>query len=262
MKPIFICIILILGKSVYCQDYNTSIKRIDNDFTTYFDKESPKEINPKEVSERFKSIVKNSTSIDERKIFFSFKINVNTKIDIYALNVKTRSQNYCYLIAYDKSTKNVSFDTIRINMKWASNSESGFKDKLLKFPLLEIYQENGKYMLTIRERVHNGNTYNALIKKIFSLKVDLSFDLKLCFEEKSITFDGQVINRVIKNNAIFIYKDDVNSMCELLGKIEVDIENKKIVKKECNNSEYCEILYTCSGEDDELFLKYGYKSLY
>ncbi len=261
MKVFNIIILSLMTNLVFSQDFEKSIVRNDNDYVTYIDNESLKEFNPKKVKEMFKLKIKQIKGNTKRVKFYSYKININENIDIYALIVDCNFTNDCYIIAYDKFKQTITINPVKLNIKWANNNESGFKDKLLCFPLLDIQKADNKYTISIKERFHNGNTYNAVINKIYILKDDLSFDLKFCYEETALTFDGKNIKRVLNDNNIYVYKQG-KSVLEYLGKIQIDVEAKKIIKKECVKDEFCEILFTCSGEDEENILKNGFEIKY
>lgn len=261
MRVFNIVVLSLMTNIVFSQDFEKSIVRNDNDYVTYNDSESLKEFNPKKVKELFKLTIKQIKRNSERVKFYSYKININENIDIYALIVDCNFRNDCYIVAYDKFKQIITSNPVKLNIKWANNNESGFKNKLLCFPLLDIQKVDSQYTISIKERVHNGNTYNAVINKIYILKDDLSFDLKFCYEETALTFDGQNIKRVLNNNIIYVYKQDA-SVLEYLGKIQIDIEAKKIIKKECIKDEFCEILFTCSGESEETILKNGFEMKY
>lgn len=261
MKVFNIIILTLMTNIVFSQDFEKSIVRNDNDYVTYNDNESLKEFNPKKVKEMFKLIIKEIKENSKKVKFYSYKINVNENIDIYALIVDCNFKNDCYLIAYDKFRQIITINPVKLNIKWANNSESGFKDKLLYFPLLDVQELDNKHTISVKERVHNGNTYNAVINNIYILKDDLSFDLKFCYEETALTFDGHKLKRVLNNNIIYVYKQDA-TVLEYLGKIQIDIEAQKIIKKECVKDEFCEILFTCSGEDEENILKNGFEIKY
>ena len=117
---------------------------------------------------------------------------------------------------------------------------------------------NDKYcLLYFKERVHDGNTYDAVINKVYDLNIDLSFNLKFCYEEAAQTFDNQIIKRVLSNDSILVYLIKDTSY-EYIGKVVIDFVGKTIVKKECINDEFCQILFTASNKSEEFILKNGH----
>lgn len=256
MKALHLLIILLFTSQIYGQDFKYSIVRNDNDYVTYRDIHSFKETTPQPIVKKFKSII-NGLKCDSQTVYsYSYKININENVDIYSLFVDYNFNKDCYLIAFNKTETIITEFPIVINMKWSFNNEDGFNFKLLKFPLIDIKQNDGNYTVCLKERVHNGNIYNAVIDKIYILDKYLSFNLKFCYEETSLTFDNQKIKRILNNDTILVYKENDISF-EYLGKIEIDSKAKTIVKKECINDELCPILFTASGEEDEYILKNG-----
>jgi hypothetical protein len=161
------------------------------------------------------------------------------------------------MIAYNNLDQSLTKSPVKLDLKWGFNNESGFDFKLLDFPLIKVRNENQRSVVSLKERVHNGNIYDAVITKTYSLDNNLNFYLDFCFEENSLTFDNQKIRRILKDNIISVFKE--NETClEFLGKIEIDIVRKKIVKRECVNDNFCQILFTSSGIEDEEIFKYGF----
>jgi hypothetical protein len=260
MKLIYILVIFV-SSNLFGQDYENSIVRNDNDFATYQDIESLKEPNPKIVLEKIKSIIKFSKKQSKKVNFFSYKINLSEKVEIYALIVNGPFTSECNIFAYDIFNKKVTLYPIKYSLKWAKNSESGFNYKLLDLPMLNVQRQNENYNISVKERVHNGNTYNAVINKTYKLNSDLSFDLKFCFEENALTFDGHKIIRILYDNLLYVYKKDLVSI-EYLGKILLNSEKSEFVKKDCFKEDFCDVLFTCSGKKEEIILKKGYISEY
>ena len=262
MKAFYIFIVLLLFTiQLFGQDLKYSIVRNDNDYVAYKDNFSPKDATPKRVLEKFQLIV-DELKYDSPNIeFYSYKIILNETIDIYSLLVNYNLKKECYVLAYNKKVGTITNTPIIINVKWSFNNESGFSYKLLEYPLVGIRQINNNFIVCLKERVHNGNMYNAVIDKLYSLNDDMSFDLRFCYEEASLTLDNQIIKRYLKDNTISVYiKKDTS--CEIIGKIEIDAKAKKIIKTECLNDKFSEVIFTTSGKEDEYILKNGFTLKY
>lgn len=259
MKSISLLIFSLLALQIYSQNVKYSITRDDNDFVTYKDVHSIKELNPPQVIEKFKEIL---ASLKGKTCnFYSYKIKVNNEILLFSLLINYDQQTDCHIIAFNNLTKTITPIPVKLNMKWSFNNEHGFNQKLLDYPLIKITKENDKYILTLKQRVHNGNAYNAVIKKLYELSDDCVLSLRYCYESVSLTFDDQKIVRLLNNDTIFVYKHNDNTI-EYLGKLVIDPRSKEITSREFINQEYDPILFTMSGENEEEILRNGYLMKY
>jgi len=261
MKIFYLLIIFLLTSQLYCQDFKYAIIRDDNDYVTYEDVQSLKEVTPPMMVKKIESIISNFKSDLKVVHSYLYKINVDETIDIYSLFVNYNFKHDCYLMAFNKLNATITEVPIILNMKWGFNNESGFNNKLLKYPLIEVKKSESGYIVFLKERVHDGNIYNAVITKIYSLNKELAFDLKFCYEEISLTLNNQKIKRILDNNAILVFEEKDTSF-EYLGRIEIDPKTKTIIKKECLSQEFCQILFTTSGKEDEYILKNGFTTEY
>jgi hypothetical protein len=245
---------LLFTSQAFGQNINNSIKREDNDYVTFRDLESLKERNPPAVRQKFKSILDGLEYHNTE--FYSYRIAANANLDIYVLITQDNFRKDCYVIAYDKAKSLTSKTPIFINMKWSSNNESAFHDKLLAFPLLKVIETKENVTIHLKERQHNGNIYNAVITKIFVITPDLSFDALFCYENNALTFDNRKIKRILNHRTISVYSD-ADNVVELVGIIEIDEQGEKITERKCYNDEYCDILFTTSDAEDEVLLRRG-----
>lgn len=255
-----------------CYDQQKSIEsnmmaivRLDNDFVTYADTISPRE----KLPENIKSYILTHLGTSGFNINIVFKLTASKEIFLYVVKCAQQSQIRYYFFAYNHISKKLSPHPAFINGKWMDNNEEGFnkKFKLLKGKQLffaNVLTQN-QIEFSIKERVHNGNVYNAVISKYYYLKENLELCRIICLESISYSpFDNCSIERSItKGNCL-----QVESQCEgsrkLIGKVYFKIADNNIaVEKKIELLHgYKEILITCSGEKDIYFFKNGYQFNY
>jgi len=261
MKTLIFLFATIVVNQIYTQNYNYSIVRVDNDYANYKDVHSIKELNPPKVIEKLKNVLNELDYSLIASDFVTYKITVNSNIDLYVLLIYEFPYNLGKVFAYNKVLNEISVAPLDLNIKWGFNNEVGFTNKLLDYPLIETAIKNETIEIIIKERVHNGNIYNAVIKKHYTLNSDLSFTLDFCFEKICLLWNGQKIKRVLVNDTIFAYLD-LDLSLQYIGNVQFDRKTKKVIKRECIVSEYCEVLFTSSPDEDEYFLKNGYTFFY
>jgi hypothetical protein len=189
----------------------------------------------------------------------SYKIIIDSNISMYVLVATCNFQKLAFFIPYDETYQKVSSSPVQIDIKWAFENEEGFLEKLLDYPLASIDANNK--LLFLKERVHNGNVYNAVITKVYRLNTDLSLTLKFCFESKALLNNGSEIWRRLTSDGFRCYEHSSDSM-QYLGKVFADFELGKITLKDCSTNFDCNYLFTISGFPDEELLRKGYVSPY
>lgn len=240
-----------------------SIQRDDNDFATYQDIHSNRVNNPKKISAVFNRIIKTKKAELNNPLVYSYRIVVSPKIDIYALTISSFMERKLYLILHDKIKNEVSNTPIVIDLKWAFNNEAGSSFKLLNYPLLSVSNENEMVIISVRERVHNGNVYNAVLNKQYLLKDDpLSLQLLFCYEESSVLPDGKVVHRILDGTKFINVILDEQTATRSIGRIEIDTKKRVIVERLCELDELCDVLFTTSGMPDEQLFKTGVVAIY
>ncbi|RYJ43167.1 hypothetical protein [Flavobacterium beibuense] len=258
MKQILVVGLFLLNGLSYSQNLDKTIIRDDNDYVLYNDTNSPTESTPNEVVTEFEKVLK---SIKYLKTTVLFKIKNNNDIDTYALVVNDGLNKEIFILPYNHLEKRVANNYIKINGKWGFNSENGFDFKLLDYPNIKTELIDNNLYIYLKERVHNGNSYNAVVTKVFEITKDLDLNLKFCYEEVCLTGDGIKIIRVLKEDNLFCYKNEDNKL-RYIGSLVIDRENGKIESRQCDDNDLCEILFTCSGENEHSFIKSGYNFEY
>lgn len=255
-------ILIIYCSTVSCQLKNYSYHRSDNDFSTYNDNKYCQEI---EISKLVFKNIRNSIDTIRKSIFpikfddcYLHSIHINDTIDIIVLSIKSFVLTKHLFFVNNTKTGQLVKSNFSINGKWAKNNEDGFEVKLMELPNAKIENIENESVLTIKERVHNGNSYNAVIQKYFKVDCDkLTIDLKYCIEIKAIGFDDAIIERLAEGNEVKVYKQDKNNIREI-GSFILSSDKKTIESKYCLDEYYCSQLVTCSGLEDQIILKEGY----
>ena len=257
-----VAILLLFCLPVSCQVKNYSLHRNDNDFATYKSEHSvQRDELPKELNRNISAIVTNiqkSIAPDKLDDYYIHKINVNDSIDIFVLSIESFSLMEHRLFLFNEKSNQISKTKIAINGKWAKNSEEGFNFKLMDLPNIEIKNQENESLLSIKERVHNGNSYDAVIQKHYYINFEkLTLDLKYCLEIKALGYDDAIIERLAEGNNVKVYKRDKNNIQEI-GSFVLSKNMQAIVSKRCLDDNYCSQLITCSGLEDHIILNDGY----
>ena len=175
----------LLGQTVI----DSAIHRSDNDYCTYFDTLSCKTALPAKVL----MIFKDKYPADKYHVTQIFEINYNQYLlfvvrnnEIVVLDSLSSPINFFeeyHFWVYDPKSGTISPDPFVINGQFMVDQEDGFDVKLLSKPLVRV-ENNG--CLWIKERKHNGNSYNAVVR--LKLKCDNKLVLKIeqCVEEVSL----------------------------------------------------------------------------
>lgn len=233
---------------------DTSFVRLDNDYVAYKSIDSKKEVVPLEIKHTFEEIL-DKEELSENP--YSYKIKISNDIFAYILINNNFIETKGYIIFFNKEKKKVSKTPIIINLKWAYNNEEGFGFKLLDYPLFQINKENNINYVILKERVHNGNSYNAVVTRVYELRNDLYTELKFYFESKVLLDDGNEIVRYLKENKILSYLQKRDKTI-YLGTVFLNSKMDNIESISCDYNDYCDVLITSSGIERDKFFKNGY----
>ena len=246
-----------------------AIHRSDNSFVTYNDSLSIKVPIPLIVKNKIGGLLKNYESSSppdyENLPPVAFKINYSKNIDIYIVKLYSFTAISYYLIAFNNVSNSITKTLPSINGKWMENKEAGFMkgDHLLTDPLFYFQDINhdGKKEIIIKERVHNGTAYNAVVNHIYSLDKQMNFNKIICIESRWIDpMNGPGINRSLHNNIITSELIN-NNKVTAIGKVKLT-GAQKVISEKCYQPEYENLLITGSGVNDEVFLRNGYTFRY
>jgi hypothetical protein len=251
-----------------------AIRRADNSFVTYHDPLSPQVPVPAIVEKRidalYNHLKKTGISHVERVgKLTAFCIRMSHSVDIYVIKIPYEAGISYYLLAFDKEKQSVSKDSPSINGKWMEDEASGFSKNniLLKAPL-SYFRTLGPDMgqcIVVKERVHNGSAYNAVVDHFYSLDKQTNLKEILCLESLCVNpMDANsIISRSFKHNSITASIRYGNGQAKIIGSSAIDLKGKNRLKsKKVYVAEFEDFLITGSGIDNEKFLKEGYLLTY
>ncbi|MGB3548689.1 MAG: hypothetical protein WBA17_17080 [Saprospiraceae bacterium] len=172
-----------------------------------------------------------------------------------------------FLKCYNLSDKSCSKSNLRIDNNWTKKGELGFDPKytLTKEPLYGAVDINndGIQEIFVKERTHNGTTYNASLIRYFEILNDGKFNQILVHEDKTVhPIENCLIERIIGKNYIV----EVKSKC-FDGRKPEDVGSYRItwtgntpiiISKKIFIEFYGELLITGSDTPDSIFLRQGY----
>jgi hypothetical protein len=256
---LFYVILLVFARNIAdAQNLKYSIVRDDNDYETFYENHSRREETPINVIKVFQKQIKSFSFV---KNSFVYKVKSARDVDAFVLIINSQLTKRAVILCYNNKTKKIASIPINVDLFWSFNDESGFDFKMLSYPKIKFVNSKDKILLHVKERVHNGNSYDAIVHKVYEVKKDFVIELQLCYEEVSRTFDNQNIYRLLENDRIVSYIKDGFSQ-KKIGEIQINLETFNIINKQCFESEYCDFLLTCSNQNEEVFFKKGYKISY
>lgn len=179
MKNNIICIIaliLIGGTSEASNWYDSAVVRIDNGYVTYYDSISKHKKTPSVVRKKCKKYYTKNNSRNQ-----IFEINYYD-ITLYVVRYSGIDFEHYDIWAYNQEENRLSESPFILNGLWSADNESGFDVPIIKGQMLEISENN----IILRERVHNGTSYNAVLLYCITCDKNLEFNVMYCVEEISI----------------------------------------------------------------------------
>ena len=231
-----------------------AIKRSDNTFVSFKDTVSEKAIVPKIVEHK----IRNELSKDKTgKLDNVFIITYSEKIHLYVCKIK-----YIYAIEYivilhNNVLNKVSDKVIDINGTFSDNNENGFVVKLINKPLLEIVDidGDGNKEVLIRERKHNGTSYNAVVAKYYKIINELEFKKMILIEERNKNpMNNCIIERRLTSDfSINSFLNCKDSVLSKIGFYKIDLKTGLLYDKYIYNDEFENQLITGSGENELKF---------
>ncbi|TKG88129.1 hypothetical protein EYV94_27580 [Puteibacter caeruleilacunae] len=248
-----------------------AVIRDDNDFVTYNDTLSNNADLSKEILDEIQSFQKRGEKIlvqENLDITLIFKIRYTSRISVYVVKSESQNEIVYRLIAFDNKTKLYSKTTPIINGKWMENNEAGFnpKYKLLRKPLISFSDIDGddRNEILMKERVHNGSIYNAVICHYYSIDNFMNLKELICIESRYVCpFENCIVNRSFKNDTIISEIRDGKEKLRIIGKVKITFSDSvEMGRKFSYDEKYEDLLVTGSGISEELFLKEGYTFKY
>ncbi len=262
----FICILL---GHVGCNSQNKmdirAICRTDNDFTTTYDSIGKLEIVPLKVGVKINSIVDSckNISINNSIDYRVFKVKYSAKVNIYILKLTMFNKIEYTFLLYNQIGNHISSLIPFINGKWMDNEEEGFYEdsKLISKPLIyfeDLTGDNCKEII-IKERVHNGTAYNAVIEHIFQLDSYMNLKKLLCVESICLTMsESQTIKRKFKYGIIDVSLWEKERFIKKIASIKLSQDPYQITSRKVFDEKFDAVIISYSGVPEQLFLQKGY----
>lgn len=113
----------------------------------------------------------------------AFLVKSTQGYSVYALNIRYYGAETLHFLLYDSATAQISPDPVPIYAKWARDDDGVCERPFVSFDDLA---HDGYTELVIRERTHNGTSYNACVRHYYSVGRDLSLNPMLAVEERSL----------------------------------------------------------------------------
>lgn len=246
------------------------VKRANNDFVTYTDSVSLLLKLPVIIEKSFDDIIDSIESVVFQNEFLVFSVTYSSEIELYILKIYRDSGLVDYfLIAYDFESQLISKNNIQIDGKWMESNEKGFNEnhKLITEPLIYFsdFNDDNKNEIIIKNRVHNGNIYNAVIENIYTISSDLKIDSLLFLETKYEDIFRQCL--IVRDYSLKKNELKTSLICDdtlTIGysKLSITYNGVEITDSTLLIPEYENLLITGSGLNSQEFIRKGYGHLY
>jgi len=152
----------------------------------------------------------------------AFLIKGPRSYSVYAFDLVGVYSETLYFMLYDSTTNQVSPDPVAIYAKWAHDDDGVCERPYVSF---EDLAHDGQTELVVRERSHNGTSYNACIRHYYTVGGHLTLNPLLAVEERSlIDLPGPEDNWVLRRVKV-VSRDSllVTTFESLAGKKEKQV---------------------------------------
>jgi hypothetical protein len=200
-----------------------------------------------------------------------FRISAPSGNFLFVLKRELRyGGSYYNFIMFNSASQAVTIDPPAIWGKWMDGGDWGGS---LEKPLVhfEGSDQDSSSELVVEERVHNGNTYNAIVYHYFRIQSDLSLKHEIALETRLVDEiheeqGGLILRQLVKiapdSLRLDVYLKLPNREKEKIGEVTLSRHKSQpcyhIMSRTCYNPEYRDILITGSEEADIVFLCEGY----
>lgn len=235
--------------------YDHSVARADNSYVTYYDTASTVKPTPKEI----RKLCRQQYGEDPvgRNQIFEIRFGDNY---VYAIRHADIGFELYDFYAYAPDGKCLTMSPVTLNGTWSADNESGFDNHLLEGLLVETH--DGKMFL--RERMHNGNSYNAVVLYCYSCNEECEWALDNCIEEVSLCHtpdmdpDGYFIIRRKRHEdgRVECIKEEADGTRKPIGQYVLS-DKGEMGKVEVTDSTYGNWVVTTSGAKAAVFSKTG-----
>lgn len=254
-----------------CLNVHRAIVREDNDFSTKVYGDELLVDLPLFVRESLCAFLDKEPKADVVTLYQIF-YDKNIRLILLKLAYPSSAIRY-FIFAVDVHDRKMTSSPPYVNGKWMENNERGLRcdevGYLIDKPLLSFVDidRDGAAEIAVKERVHNGNMYDAVITKYFRLnKNDLSVELALAIESKYLFFFDHkcVFYRYLEGEVISVWLDCTYDVPKEIGRIYLDKTDEGYIVSDvwCNEDRFRNMLVTASGYEAEQFLNHSYYSVY
>ena len=240
-----------------------AICRKDNGFVTNNDKAGELENVPEKaaiiINQIVDSIKKNSSNLGYSILGGVYKIKMTPLISIYIAKIYEGDGPFYYIVAYDAGTGMATNNPPSLYGNYMENNEGDFQPeaRLLTSPLIsfEDINSDGKDEIKIKERVHDGTTYNAEIDHYYDIGDRMNLFQILSVESISINASDRNCKtyRILSKSTLFDTIKCENDKPQSIGRVFLQINtHSKIISKQVEDNLYGSYLISNLGEDSLL----------
>lgn len=221
---------------------------------------------PNVVSKEYIELKQEQVLINKINLPKKLKEEINSKERYTILKLSSINYNFDFyiimfeksdylIIAYNKQTNKFSDIPLELNPSEYNHDERGYNSKLilLKEPFYYLYdiKSNNRYSFVIKSRVHNGNTYNAVIENFYDIdSISENIHKYLSFESISyFPFERVYIIRYINKDIVKVYAgENMQDSSHLVGLYNYRIDSCKLKPYNIHifDSLFENLMITCS----------------
>ena len=243
------------GNSYLC------VHRQDNSIVSYRDTNSPRFTMDSAALKYIDKLIKqyNNYSLDE-----VFQVSVSKSVSLFSCRFRKEFPNHTEVVFFLENTdlKILSKTFTTIDETNIENNEAGFspENHLIDGPILYFKNSlvNHSIQLVIKQRRHNGTTYNAVVDKYFNIETNrLEMKFLINIESKCLyPMNHCLIKRNFEGNKISSFLICTGQKDEFLGEVIIEYGKKyKIISKTIKHEEYANLLITGGFKKELSFLK-------
>lgn len=201
------------------------------------------------------------------------RLSAYGELELYIFEIKYLFSNFYGFILYNPTENIITDSPPQIYGKWMEGDWGGN----LKKPIVSFDNNigNGKYKLIIKERVHNGTMYNAVMCRYYAIADNLSLIPILNIETELLDLytekEHGVIHRNVKRKSqkellltvvLNIRGKDPLAVGEAVLRQDDELSPFRIVSRKVFINKYDKLLLTGSEEEETAILQRGYNLYY
>jgi len=136
----------------------------------------------------------------------TFVVSSPDDFQVFAFSRPQVFASSVFFILYDTPTHRLTPTPVEIYAKWAHDDDGVCERPFVTF---EDLDHDGRKELVIRERTHNGTSYNACVRHYYRVGSDLSLFPMLAVEERSLQDFLGVNNAWLLRRVRFVSRDSL-----------------------------------------------------